>query len=436
MRKECLKYTAGSDKDTEKEVVILLSDMVRYTQITEDMRPNEIRDFIVEYHKNLQKIIQTDTGYLQEIEPSAGDGAIAVFEKRAGEDGKAGMCIRALKTAIKMAYAVEDGLLPPTRIGLFAGDIIEALLTEKKMRFGASFAVASRLEELCGYFGTTFLMDKEVAFWQTDESRYLVCIGKVTPKNFNHPIHVYTVYRPGIHNCPKDIDEQRLLQFISMKNRAIELFCGNALQGIPPDFPLAREKLEEVQRLFLEISGREDVASERVLEYIRNMPYPSENFRRVGMKIKETTGESLGTRLLHLSNELLRAMDMEFYHALVVDTDWERHFKLEWRKKGDIIIRINEPPNGVYYLDSGSVNALDEKGELITTLVAGNVFGEMAYFAKKKRRNATVIANTDVVVRRISSEKFETLPIIKKIFQKIADKRKKKAPAGGAITQS
>ena len=434
MRKECLKYTAGSDKDTEKEVVILLSDMVRYTQITEDMRPNEIRDFIVEYHKNLQKIIQTDTGYLQEIEPSAGDGAIAVFEKRAGEDGKAGMCIRALKTAIKMAYAVEDGLLPPTRIGLFAGDIIEALLTEKKMRFGASFAVASRLEELCGYFGTTFLMDKEVAFWQTDESRYLVCIGKVTPKNFNHPIHVYTVYRPGIHNCPKDIDEQRLLQFISMKNRAIELFCGNALQGIRPDFPLAREKLEEVQRLFLEISGREDVASERVLEYIRNMPYPSEDFRKIGMKIKETTGESLGTRLLHLSNELLKAMDMEFYHALVVDTDWERHFKLEWRKKGDIIIRINEPPNGVYYLDSGSVNALDEKGELITTLVAGNVFGEMAYFSKRKRRNATVIANTDVVVRRITSERFDTLPIIKKIFRKIANKRKRKAPAqaGGA----
>ena len=429
-----MKYTAGSDKDTEKEVVILLSDMVRYTQITEDMRPNEIRDFIVEYHKNLQKIIQTDTGYLQEIEPSAGDGAIAVFEKRAGEDGKAGMCIRALKTAIKMAYAVEDGLLPPTRIGLFAGDIIEALLTEKKMRFGASFAVASRLEELCGYFGTTFLMDKEVAFWQTDESRYLVCIGKVTPKNFNHPIHVYTVYRPGIHNCPKDIDEQRLLQFISMKNRAIELFCGNALQGIRPDFPLAREKLEEVQRLFLEISGREDVASERVLEYIRNMPYPSEDFRKIGMKIKETTGESLGTRLLHLSNELLKAMDMEFYHALVVDTDWERHFKLEWRKKGDIIIRINEPPNGVYYLDSGSVNALDEKGELITTLVAGNVFGEMAYFSKRKRRNATVIANTDVVVRRITSERFDTLPIIKKIFRKIANKRKRKAPAqaGGA----
>ncbi len=412
-----------SGNDTEKEVVILLSDMVRYTQITADMRPDEIRDFIIDYHKKLHKIIQADKDHLQVLEPSAGDGAIAVFEKTEGES-KSGMCTRALQAAINMAHAVEDGEIPPTRIGLFSGDIIEARLQNKTMRFGASFAVASRLEELCEYFGTTFLMDKEVAFWQTHESKYLLSIGKVTPKNFNHPIHVYTVYKPGIHNCPKDIDEEKLQLFICKKNRAIELFCGNVLQGIRPDFPGAREKLHEVQKLFVEIAGKEDVATERILEYIRNMPYPSEDFRQIGMKIRELTGESLGTRLLHLSNELLKAMDMEFYQALVVDTDWERHFKLEWRKKGDVIIRINEPPDGVYYIDSGSVNALDEKGELITTLAAGNVFGEMAYFSKKKRRNATVVANSDVVVRKISGEKFDTLPVIKKIFRKIANKRR------------
>ena len=416
---------SGLEGDTEKEVVILLCDMVRYTQITEDMRPNEIRDFIVEYHRNLRKIIQAEENGLQEIEPSAGDGAIAIFEKKEDECGKSGMCIRALKAAINIAFAVEDGRIPPTRIGLFSGDIIEVCLDGKKMHFGASFAVASRLEELCGYFGTIFLMDKEVAFWQTDESGSLVCIGKVTPKNFNHPIHVYTVYKPGIHGCPRDIDAKRLLQFISKKNRAIELFCGNSLQGIRPDFPLAREKLEEAQTFFFEMTGREDVASERILEYIRNMPYPSEDFRKIGMKVKETSGDSLGTRILHLSNELLRAMDFEFYHALVVDTDWERHFKLEWKKKGDIIVRINESPNGVYYLDSGSVNALDENGTVIATLVAGNVFGEMAYFTRNKKRNATIVANTDVVVRRISSEKFDMLPVIKKIFKKIASKRKK-----------
>ncbi len=407
---------------TEKKVVILLSDMVRYSQKTADMRPVEIRDFIVEYHRNLQQIINADHGAYQEIEPSAGDGAIAVFENRQGES-KTDVCDRALRAALNMAGAMEEGVIPQTRIGIFAGDIIEAQISGRTMRFGASFSVASRLEELCGYFGTSFLMDREVAFWQAVEKSNTVSIGKVTPKNFHHPIHVYTVYKPGIHNCPRDVNPKDLSRFIEMKNEAVALFCGNQLQGIRADFPLAKEKLRQVQELFVAMTGKKDVPSERLLEYIRNTPYPGDDFKKVGMMIRETTGDSLGIRLLHLSNELLRAMDIDFYHTLVVDTEWERQFKLVWKKKGEIIIKINDPPNGVYYIDNGSVNALDENGNLITTLTAGNVFGEMAYFSKSRTRNATVVANTDCVLRRIGGDQFEKLPIIMKIFERIAKKR-------------
>ncbi len=424
-----MESTSSSDKgliseDAEKKVVILLCDMVRYSQKTAEMRPNEIRDFIIEYHKNLQSIIQTDQEGLQEIEPSAGDGAIAIFERRSSES-KSEMYDRAVKAAVKMAYAIEDGIIPPTRIGIFAGDIIEAQLGSRIMKFGASFSVASRLEELCEYFGTCFLMDREVAFWQTSESQYLVSIGKVTPKNFSHPIHAFTIYKPGIHNCPRSANKADLFDFIENKNRAIELFCGNALQGIRPDFAAARERLNEAQQLFVKMTGKEDIASERVLEFIRNMRYPSEDFKNVGMKIREVTGGTLGSSLLHLSNELLKAMDDEFYHTLVVDTDWERHFKMEWKKKGNVITAIDDEPDGVYYIDNGSVNVLDEQGNLITTLVAGNVFGEMAYFTKNRKRNATIVANSDVILRRIVGENLSRLPVIKKIFKKIAQKRKK-----------
>lgn len=407
---------------TEKKVVILLCDMVRYSQKTAEMRPVEIRDFIVEYHRNLQEIINRDSDIHQEIEPSAGDGAIAIFENVENET-RSEVCDRAIHAAINMAYAMERGTIPQTRVGIFAGDIIEAVIGGKTMRFGASFSVASRLEELCGYFGTSFLMDREVAFWQTKEKLSTLSIGKITPKNFHHPIHVYTIYKPGIHNCPKDVDPLELSRFIEMKNEAVALFCGNALQGIRADFPLARERLNGAQKLFISMTGKKDVASERLLEYIRNTPYPGDEFRTVGMRIRETTSDSLGIRLLHLSNELLRAMDVDFYHTLVVDTEWERLFKLVWKKKGEVIIRINDPPNGVYYIDSGSVNAIDEKGNLITTLTAGNVFGEMAYFSSNRTRNATVVANSDVVLRRISGDEFEKLPVIMKIFKQIANKR-------------
>ena len=414
----------SESENTEKKVVILLSDMVRYSQQTADMRPAEVRDFIVEYHKNLQDVINLDSKSFQEIEPSAGDGALAVFEKRQGE-GNTEVFDRSIKAAINMSIAMEDGVIPQTRIGLFAGDIIETQIGEKTMRFGASFSAASRLEELCGYFGVSFLMDRGVAFWQKEEKQSLVSIGKITPKNFTHPIHVFSVYKPGINNCPKDVNKDLLYQFIEEKNQAVELFCGNKLQGIEPDYPTAREKLNKLQDLFVIMTGKKDVPTERLLEHIRHFPYPTDEFQSVGMKIRQTTSDSLGIRLLHLSNELLKAMDVDCYQTLVVDTEWERLFKLVWKKKGEAIVTINDQPDGIYYIDHGSVNAMDKNGNFITTLTAGNVFGEMAYFSNQRKRTATIIANTDVVLRRISGEEFEKLPVIREIFQQIASKRKK-----------
>jgi class 3 adenylate cyclase len=426
MKSKITVQTAGNDEvvGIEKEVAILLSDMVGYSLRTADMRPTEIKDFMLMYHRNLKKIVHAVCGKEQNIESSAGDGAVALFERQAGQ-GKDQICGQALNVALEMVYAMEKGIISETRIGLFTGDVIEAVLDGKTMRFGASFSVASRLEELCGYFGVKILMDREVAFWQTEHARYLTCIGKVTPKNFLHPVHIFSVYRPGIHQCPADVNKKKLMNFIEMKNRAIELFCGNVLQGIQPDFPLARQKLLDCQELFVEMTGKKDLPSERVLEYIGNHPSPEDDFRQVGMKIGEPVGQHLGVRLLNLSSELFKAMNEGFYQALVVDTAWERKFKLVWRKTNEQVLHVNDNPDGVYFIDVGSVAILDGDGQQLTTLKAGDVFGEMAYFSKKGVRSATVIAKTDLVLRRISGEDLKELPVIKKIFKKIAQKRKK-----------
>ena len=45
--------------EDEKEVVILLSDMVGYSRKTTDMRPTAIKNFMLEYHMNLKTIIQS-----------------------------------------------------------------------------------------------------------------------------------------------------------------------------------------------------------------------------------------------------------------------------------------------------------------------------------------------------------------------------------------
>jgi len=407
----------------EREVVILMSDMMGYSQVTAHMRPDEVRDFIVHYHQNINGIVgMGETGPV-EIEPLAGDGALMVFDRLPGED-RSGVCSRALKAALRIAHAVTEGRLPPTRIGLCLGDIIEAALGERTVKFGSSFAVATRLEELCDYFGTCLLMDREVANNQNGDSRYITSVGKVMLRSFSHPVYVYSVYEPGLQNIPVDIDPEALDRYIRHRNEAMEHFCGNSYQGISPDFPRVREMMAKSQEMFLAMTGQEDLSSDRILEYIRETPLPDEQFFTNGMTLSDKRRDTIGSKLFHLSSELLKAMNHEIYHALVIDTGWEKHFKLEWRKKGEHIITINDVPDGVYFIDRGEVVTLNENGEQIAILSAGTIFGEMAYFSTEKRRTATVVAYTDVVIRRISSEDFQKLPVIMKIFERIAMARR------------
>lgn len=409
---------------SEREVVILMTDMVRYARKSSGMTPEEIRDFLIDYHGSIHDIINREESLPLEIEPSAGDGSLVIFDKRPGED-KAGICTRALQVAMRMAEAIADGSLAPTRMGILLGPITEAQLGTRMSKFGASFAVANRLEELCGHFGTDLLMDREVARYQKGFGKYLVTIAKVSLTSVLHPMNIFTLYKPGIQNCPKEVDEDELLKFNRMKNEAMEFFTGNLLLGVQPDFPRVREELFIAQNYFKELTGREDVGTERILEYIREIPFPAEDFDRRGMVLMEKKRDSLGERLFHLSKELLRAMNSSFYHALVVDTEWERFFKLEWCKKGDTIIEIDSVPDGVYYLDTGTTVAFNGKGDLLATMEAGTIFGEMAYFGKEKKRTATVVAKTDVVLRRISTEDFKKLPVIIEIFERIAKARQR-----------
>jgi CRP-like cAMP-binding protein/class 3 adenylate cyclase len=405
--------------DPDREVVILLTDMVDYARKSSGMTPEEIRDFLIDYHGRINNIVQQEELFPLEIEPSAGDGNLIIFDKRPGED-RCGICTRALQVALWMAESIADGSLAPTRMGILLGRITEAQLGSRMAKFGSSFAVANRLEELCGHFGTHLLMDREVARYQRGFEKYLVTIAKVSLTSVLHPMNIFTLYKPGIQDCPQDLDEGELRKFIVLKNQAMEFFSGNLLLGVAPDFPRVREELLVAQKFFKELTGREDAGTERILEYIRETPFPAADFNERGMKLMEKKRDSLGERLFHLSKELLRALNPSFYHALVVDTGWERYFKLEWQKKGCTIIQIGSIPDGIYYLDTGTAVALNDKGEVLTTMEAGAIFGEMAYFGKEKKRTATVLAKTDVVLRRISTEDFTRLPVIISIFERIA----------------
>ncbi|MBB5347522.1 hypothetical protein JWG42_05480 [Desulfoprunum benzoelyticum] len=122
------------DHDPKKEVVILLTDMVQYSVRTSAMKPEEIRDFMIAYHLAIRDIIVVDDEDPIEIEPLAGDGALVIFDRRADE-GRVEMCNRVVTAVERMARAIDAGNLPATRMGIYLGDIIQAQLGEKTLKF-------------------------------------------------------------------------------------------------------------------------------------------------------------------------------------------------------------------------------------------------------------------------------------------------------------
>ncbi|MBP1750634.1 MAG: hypothetical protein H6Q52_3173, partial [Deltaproteobacteria bacterium] len=357
-----------------------------------------------------------------EFEPFAGDSSIAIFKQRTGESGQE-KCKRALRAALAIVRAVEARNISSTRIGIYAGEITETEFGKLILRFGNCFAAANRLQELCEYFGTNILMDRTIAQAQDDEAQFIAAVGKVTPKGLEHPIHVYSIYKPGIHNCPSDIDSKRLQTFIQLKNEGIECVVGNNQKNIPSNFQTAENKLLQAQNEFKQATGRFDVATLRILDYIHEHPYPMETFEDKGISIDEKQGKGTGTRLPALSQQLIKAFDPNFYHALVENTGWETLFLIQWFKQGETIIRIGDEPNGIYYLARGEVQVQDKAGNTIAELSEGDIFGEMTYFSPERLRSATVVAITDIAVRKISSEDFEKTPILQRVFSELAKRR-------------
>ncbi|HKJ64179.1 MAG TPA: hypothetical protein VJ969_02175, partial [Desulfopila sp.] len=102
-------YGAGMHKDNiTKEVVILLTDMEQYSRLTQHMRPGEIRDYIIAYYQEFRSVLLVDEFQPVSIDPSAGDGAVIVFEKRA-QGSVEELCTRALQAAIRCNMAIDEG---------------------------------------------------------------------------------------------------------------------------------------------------------------------------------------------------------------------------------------------------------------------------------------------------------------------------------------
>lgn len=406
----------------EKNATILLSDMIGFTKRTLKMNPIQVSNFLIDYRRELEHAIMTGKDRAQYFEHSGGDASASVFE--AINDQNENRSVRAYQTAMHLIDNIKNGQIAPTRFGLYSGKVIEAKINNESFRFGNCFSAASRLLELCDYYDTPILMDRDVASAQIKDKHYIACIGKITPKSFDHPIHIYTTYKPGVHKIPADAPQGKLDDFIKIKNSSIDYLHGNEIKHIKPNFSKARQNFYRAARLFEEMTGHTDLASLRMLEFIEENTAPALKFISEGIKLRNKNGDaSEKAGINRVGRELLRAFDLELYKHFVLETRWQKWFTFQWRMKNEVLFRIGDEPDGVYFITRGKVDVLDRKNRFVTQMGQGNVFGEMAYFSEEKKRNATVIARTDLELYFITEENFVRHPEISDLFERIAKYR-------------
>ncbi len=404
----------------EKNATILISDMVGFTKKTLSMTPKELFQFLLDYRKRIEQSLMREGNRAQYVEHGNGDATASVFEDR--DDENKNRNIRAFKACLHILKKIQEKKISNTRFGLYSGKVIVADINNEPYRFGNCFSAAARLRELCDFFDRPILMDRDVALAQSDDDRkYIACLGKITPKSFDHPIHVFTTYKPGLHKVPISVNENRLFKYIALKNRCIDYFNGNNSKGIRPNFSKARNTFYKASVLFKEITGHHDLSSERMLEFIEENHSPAIRFLEDGVKMGNKDG--LITRRMkshRLGRELLKALDKDIYKNIIFETRWQKCFHFQYREKGERVIEAGDSPDGVYFIIKGVVNVINQNNNLICQLRQGGIFGEMAYFSEQRVRNASVIANTDLELYFIPEQDFIQNPEINNLFERIS----------------
>ena len=93
---------------------------------------------------------------------------------------------------------------------------------------------------------------------------------------------------------------------------------------------------------------------------------------------------------------------------------------------GEFVFHVDDLPRYMYFISTGTVEALARDGTVLGTLTAGDFFGEMALL-HKRRRNASIRAleycDLFVLDARTFDHILESYPEFRSVIQRVAEER-------------
>jgi adenylate cyclase len=182
---------------TRREVTLLFSDVVNFTEITERADPARVMQYTSRYFAAMSREIMIHSGTVDKF---IGDAIMAIWNAPADDpDHATNACAGALafqraNDRLNAEFEREGWPVYKTRLGLHSGEaVVGNIGSEDRMNYtvlGATVNLAARLEGLNKNYGTSILVSS--ALRQRATARFLFrSVDRISPKGFAEAFEIY-----------------------------------------------------------------------------------------------------------------------------------------------------------------------------------------------------------------------------------------------------
>jgi adenylate cyclase len=182
---------------TRREITLLFSDVVNFTEITEKADPTRVMQYTSRYFAAMSHEIMSHSGTVDKF---IGDAIMAIWNAPADDpDHAANACAAALafqraNDRLNAEFKQEGWPAYRTRIGLHTGEaVVGNIGSEDRMNYtalGATVNLAARLEGLNKSYGTSILVSATVRGRAGPEFVFR-SVDRISPKGFAEAFEIY-----------------------------------------------------------------------------------------------------------------------------------------------------------------------------------------------------------------------------------------------------
>ncbi len=200
----------------EQEMTVMFTDIRSFTQLSEQLSPQQNFDFINAYLNKVVPVIEQHGGF---IDKYIGDSVMALFSDSPVSAIQAALELKKEVALFNLNWAATGNAPIEIGIGIHTGKLILGTIGHNKRIqttvISDAVNVASRVEGLTKYYGATTLITTETLSRISDQSIEVRFIDMVKVKGKSKSISIYEVLEKSeIEKIKTKTEFERALQFI------------------------------------------------------------------------------------------------------------------------------------------------------------------------------------------------------------------------------